>query len=141
VKILPALAVLLFTVACSAPALAGTTRGASTGSERISESSAEVVGGTISVAAMSGVLVIDSISRAADGSVIVLKDASGAVKVSLRVSGDAVGKASLAVGGAVSLVAISTGHLLVASGKAIAFIPNEIGKTLIHHTRVDKAGE
>jgi hypothetical protein len=34
----------------------------------------------------------------------------------------------------------STGALLVAGGKVLAFIPNEIGKTLIHHARVAERG-
>ena len=36
----------------------------------------------------------------------------------------------------VSVVAVSTGHVLVASGKAIAFIPNELGKSLLYHSKV-----
>lgn len=46
------------------------------------------------------------------------------------------GKTSLvAAGDIVSAVATSTGHILVASGYAIAFIPNELGKALIHRSR------
>ena len=37
---------------------------------------------------------------------------------------------------AVTVTAISTGYVLVMSGKAIAFIPNEVGQALIHHSRV-----
>jgi hypothetical protein len=32
--------------------------------------------------------------------------------------------------------AVSTGHLLISAGKIIAFIPNELGKALIYHSKV-----
>jgi hypothetical protein len=31
---------------------------------------------------------------------------------------------------------MSAGHALVVSGKVIAFIPNELGKALLHHSQV-----
>jgi hypothetical protein len=34
------------------------------------------------------------------------------------------------------VTAISTGYVLVMSGKALAFIPNEVGQALLHHSRV-----
>ena len=143
-KLSPVLAAVLLSVTCAVPEFAAAQSHdmshASNGSFAISEGSAEVVGGTVSVAAFGASLVVDSIIKAGDASVVVLKDASGTVKVSLRVSGAALAKAALVVGSAVSIVAMSTGHLLVASGKAVAFIPNEIGKQLLHHSRVDKAG-
>ena len=43
-------------------------------------------------------------------------------------------------GAAVSVVAMSTGVMLVSAGKAIAFIPNEIGKALLHQTPVRPMG-
>ena len=39
------------------------------------------------------------------------------------------------VGTSVEVVTASTGHVLVLAGKAIAFIPNEVGKALLHHSR------
>ena len=42
----------------------------------------------------------------------------------------------MVAGAAVSAVAMSTGHALVVSGQVIAFIPNELGKALLHHSRV-----
>jgi hypothetical protein len=54
----------------------------------------------------------------------------------MRLTGQAARGASLVVGSAVEVVAVSTGSLLVASGKAIAFIPNEIGLALLHQSRV-----
>jgi hypothetical protein len=39
-------------------------------------------------------------------------------------------------GQSVGIVVEVAGSALVASGKIIAFIPNEIGQSLIHHSRV-----
>lgn len=140
-KISPLFTALALSLAC-AGALAGDGGSApSTGSPLITEGSAEVLGGTVSVLAASGELVIDSIKDVGGASVVVIKSVSGAAQVSLRVSAQSVAGASLVAGAGVSLVVISTGYLLVAAGKAIAFIPNEIGKQLIHQSRVDKAGK
>jgi hypothetical protein len=43
---------------------------------------------------------------------------------------------ALAVGTVVTVSAISTGLMLVAAGEALAFIPNEIGKALLHHEKI-----
>jgi len=37
----------------------------------------------------------------------------------------------------VEVVAMSAGQALVASGKVLAFIPNESGKALLHHSKVN----
>ena len=39
-------------------------------------------------------------------------------------------------GTTLDVVATSTGHMLVFSGKVLAFIPNELGKALLHHEKV-----
>jgi hypothetical protein len=52
------------------------------------------------------------------------------------VTGAAAEGLSNAAGKAITVTATSTGHVLVLSGKALAFIPNEIGKSLLHHSRV-----
>ena len=76
----------------------------------------------------------------ADGSVLVLKSAargaSSAATASVKLSQKAMQGLSLAAGTVVNVVALSTGHMLVLSGKAIAFIPNELGKALLHHSKV-----
>jgi hypothetical protein len=34
--------------------------------------------------------------------------------------------------------ALGTGWVLSAAGQAIAFVPNELGRTLLHHERITK---
>ena len=41
----------------------------------------------------------------------------------------------LAAGTAVTVVAVSTGHMLMLSGKAIAYVPNAAGNAILHHSK------
>lgn len=66
---------------------------------------------------------------------VVMRGASEAATVSVRASATAVGAASVVVGSTVQVVAESAGHSLYVAGRLIAFIPNEIGRALIHHSR------
>lgn len=112
----------------------------SNASDLVAEGSAVLVVGSLSAVAASGTVLVESVEAAGDASVIVLAGASGAAQASVRLSGRAAREASLAVGASVNVVATSTGYLLVAAGKVLAFIPNEIGKALLHHSRVSARG-
>ncbi|MDL2357277.1 MAG: hypothetical protein QFF03_18645 [Pseudomonadota bacterium] len=109
-------------------------------SELVAEGSATLVVGSLSALAASGTVVIESVEAAGDASVVVLAGASDAAQATLRLSGRAAREAALVAGASVSVVATSTGCLLVAAGKVLAFIPNEAGKALLHHTRVSARG-
>jgi hypothetical protein len=54
----------------------------------------------------------------------------------VRLGRDAAGHLSLAAGTVVTCTAVSAGWVLSAAGKAIAFVPNEMGKALLHNQRV-----
>jgi hypothetical protein len=110
--------------------------GVSNASLAIPAASGIVVGGSLSVVAASGIVIVKGVETVGDSVVVVFKGASDAATASVRLTGQAARGASLVVGSAVEVVAVSTGSLLVASGKAIAFIPNEIGLALLHQSRV-----
>jgi hypothetical protein len=138
--------VFILLLACaSGTRAAGAGQSGSTGlsnaSALVAEGSATVVYGSLSAVAASGTMVVESVEAAGDASVVVLAGASAAANAALRLSGRAAREASLVAGASVNLVATSTGYLLVASGKVLAFIPNEIGKALMHHSRVSARGE
>ena len=95
-----------------------------------------VVLGSFYVAGGSGATVIESVQKAGDGVELVLKNTSNASKATVRLSGKAAQQLSVAAGTVLDVVATSTGHLLVLSGKVLAFIPNEAGKALLHHAEV-----
>lgn len=91
----------------------------------------------LALVGMGSLLVVTAIVGAGKDAVDVLLDASTTTgKASLRMSRAALEKAGLSVGQTVNVVAQSTGTMLVASGKVLAFIPNAAGEALLHHSRV-----
>jgi hypothetical protein len=112
----------------------------SNASALVAEGSATLAYGSLSALAASATVVVDSIEGAGDASVVVLAGASDAARAALRLSGRAAHEASLAVGASVNVVAISSGYLLVAAGKVLAFVPNEMGRALLHHSRTSARG-
>lgn len=102
----------------------------------LAQGSATVVDGSLAAMAASGAIVVASVQVAGDASTVVLTGSADGVSATLRLSGEVVEGASLVAGTSVGLVALSTGYLLVAAGKVLAFIPNEIGRALLHHSRV-----
>ena len=78
-------------------------------------------------------LVVDTAIATSKGVSYGLRRASDGATVSVEVLSKVAGKVSLAVGAAVTVVAISGGVVLSAAGEAIAFIPNNVGKSLMHN--------
>ena len=124
----------LLGLACSASQAAGHA-----GQSELSNASANlsgvVVGGSILTLAATGSVVVASARTVGDGIEIVLEGAMDASRATVRLSGRAAAGLSLAAGTALEVVTASTGYVLVMSGKALAFIPNEAGKALLHHSR------
>lgn len=89
----------------------------------------------LSVGGAFTVLAVDAVS---EGTVWVLERASDGARFSVTLSAAAVGGLSVVAGTAVLVVAGSTGWVLSSAGKAIAFIPNQIGKALLHNERVTR---
>jgi hypothetical protein len=109
---------------------------ASNASAVMSEGVGLVLSGSISAVAASGQLVIESVETGAETVTIVVKASSKAASATLKLSGKAIKKVGFVAGQAVELSAITTGYFLVLSGKAVAFIPNEVGQALIDHQKV-----
>lgn len=130
------LSLLTLSVTSSGLVHAAASENLSKGSQNLSQGSAVVVGGSLSMLVASGQVVVASVETVGEGIVIVLKGASEAGGASIQMSTQAAKGLSLAAGSVVNVVALSTGHMLVMSGKAIAFIPNELGKALLHHSKV-----
>jgi len=123
-------------LACGAASAEQGASALSNASGLIAEGSATVVYGSLSAVAASGTVVVESVQVAGDASIVVLAGASDATRATLRLSGNVLQGASVVAGASVAVVAVSTGYLLVSAGKVIAFIPNEIGSALLHHSRV-----
>lgn len=79
-------------------------------------------------------LSVVAFEASATGTVWLLERASDGARASVALSG----QAATAVGSMITVVAVSTGHILSCAGQAVAFVPNEIGKGLLHHERVSR---
>jgi hypothetical protein len=83
-------------------------------------------------------LSVVAVEATSAGTVWVLERASDGARASVTLSGAVLVGASTLVGGAVLVTAFSTGVVLSAAGKALCYIPNEIGKSLLHNERVTR---
>jgi hypothetical protein len=81
-------------------------------------------------------LTVVAVTASATGTVWVLERASDGARIVLRLSGNVVKGASIGAGAALSVTALSAGWLLVASGEALCFVPNELGLSLLHNQRL-----
>lgn len=98
----------------------------------------------VSVAAPSVVLsagallTVVAVEASADGTVWILERASDGARMTVRLSAAAADAASLGVATAVTVTAVATGWILVTAGKAVAFVPNEMGRALLHNERITR---
>ncbi|MFN8896205.1 MAG: hypothetical protein ACK5Y8_21045 [Betaproteobacteria bacterium] len=130
--------------ACAA-LLAGTAAAPARAHGGLSEASAlSMLPLAVSVAAPALVLsagaglTVVAVQASGEATVWVLERASVGARASVTVSGAVAGGASLLVGTAVAVTAVSAGWVLSAAGQVIAFVPNEIGKALLHNERITR---
>ena len=83
-------------------------------------------------------LTVLSVTAVADGTIWVLERASDGARLSIKGVGMAASHVSMAVGTTVTVTAISAGWVLSSLGKAVCFIPNEIGKSLLYNEQVTR---
>ena len=87
--------------------------------------------------AVSGaVLVVKAVEVSAPGTVIVLERASDGARASVELSGRAASGVVAGVGTAVAVSVIGAGVVLSAAGEVLCFIPNELGRALLHNERL-----
>jgi len=92
-----------------------------------------VVAGSSELIQTSANLTVTALQVAGETVVIVMRGAAESVTVSVRTSATIARDASVAVGSAVRVVAESVGYALYVGARLIAFVPNEIARSLIHH--------
>lgn len=83
-------------------------------------------------------LAIVSVEASADGVVWIVERASDGVRGTIRFARDVGGGLSIAAGQMITVVAMGTGWLLCTAGKAIAFVPNEVGAALLYSQRISR---
>ncbi len=83
-------------------------------------------------------LVVKAVEVSARGTVFVLERASDGARTSIEIVSKGAGAASMVVGTVVTVSVISAGVVLSAAGQALAFIPNELGRALLHNERLTR---
>jgi hypothetical protein len=92
------------------------------------------IAGPVLLVAGSAAFTIVAVEASATGTVWMLERASDGARASVHFAGHVVAS----VGTAVLVSVVSTGWVLSAAGAAIAFIPNELGRALLHNERITR---
>ena len=92
------------------------------------------VAGPVFLLAGASTLAVVAVEVSAAGTLWVLERASDGARASVHFAGHA----WAAVGTVVLVSAISTGWVLSAAGQALAFVPNELGRALLHNERITR---
>jgi hypothetical protein len=92
--------------------------------------------GTASIFAAGATLVVVSVQITASGTVWILQRLSDGVRLSVRWAGEGAKAASMAAGTTLQVAALSSGWLLVQGSEAMAFVPNEVGQSLIYSEKL-----
>lgn len=98
----------------------------------------------VSVAAPVGTLVsgaaftVVAVEAASGATVWVLERASDGALISVELGASAAAGMSLATGTVVTAALIGAGWVLSSAGRAICFIPNELGRALLHDERITR---
>jgi hypothetical protein len=81
-------------------------------------------------------LSVVAVESVADGTVYVLERASDGARASIKLTGRVAHGASVGVGSAVAISVIGTGVVLSAAGEVLAFVPNAVGRALLHDEKL-----
>ena len=104
-----------------------------------------IVGGAASAATIAlpvalstsgAVFVIKSVEVSTRGTLCLLERVSDGVQVSVEIAARGAERTSLVVGKTVQVAVIGAGAVLSIAGEAIALVPNEIGRALLHNERI-----
>ncbi|TFZ02065.1 hypothetical protein [Ramlibacter humi] len=98
--------------------------------------SAAAVAVPVTLSAAGATLVVKGVEASAKGTVYVLERVSDGARISVEVAGRVADGASRMVDKTVVSTVVASGIVLSAAGEVIAFIPNELGKALMHNERV-----
>ena len=85
-----------------------------------------------------GSIVVTGVEASAEGTVWVVENVADGVKGSICFAGRVAGGVVVAVGTVITVTAVATGMVLSTAGHVIAFIPNEIGRSLSYNQRVSR---
>ena len=81
-------------------------------------------------------LVVKSAQASANGTVYVLERVGDGARVSVQVAQGAAGATAKAAGTMLSVTVVASGVLLLSAGEVLAFLPNEMGRALLHNEKL-----
>lgn len=84
----------------------------------------------------SGFIVTGIVQGGGDSVQIVLNGIGNGAKISVNLSKSTVQTLALSTGTVVQMSVVASGTILIASGKVIAFIPNQLGEALLYQSRL-----
>ena len=102
----------------------------------LSRKSVEPMAARMAPERVQAVLSVKAVEGSAIGTVYLLERASDGAQVSVEVAGRGVGASVHAVGTVVTCSVIGTGVILSVAGEALAFVPNALGRALLHNERL-----
>lgn len=94
-----------------------------------------LVAGTSQFFRDAGQLSVTGVKTVGNVSVITLRGLANGTEASVQVSSKAIEGSAVGVGVVLQATVSATGVMLVSAGKALMFVPNEVGKSLLHHSR------
>lgn len=83
-------------------------------------------------------LSVQAVRASATGLELSVRGTGKASEFLIKIPAQAAGGLSIAAGTLIEVTTESVGHVLRVSGKAIGFIPNEVGKSLIFHAPISR---
>lgn len=95
-----------------------------------------VVAVPLALSMAGAVLVVKAVESTARGTVYLLERVSDGAQASVEVLGKGLHGASMVLGTSVTVSAMGAGVLLSAAGEVVAFIPNALGRALMHNERL-----
>jgi hypothetical protein len=95
-----------------------------------------VVALPLALSVSGAVLVIKTVELSARGAICLLERVSDGASVAVELVAGSVAVGSLAAGTVVTVSVVGAGAILSVAGEAIAFVPNRLGRALMHNERL-----
>ena len=90
----------------------------------------------VALSATGAVLVVKSVEVGARGTICLLERASDGATATIKIAGNLAERMTLRTGQAVQVSVVGAGAVLSVAGAAIAFVPSELGRALLHNERL-----
>lgn len=129
-------AVILFAISTQVFAAPHGSQGSAASAALSGQGLSQIVGGSSQILQGGSQLTVVSVQTMGEVTLITLQKAGQSASVTLRVASDISGHALFATGQLIRILTTGAGTLLINAGRVVAFLPNEMGKSLIYSSAV-----